>query len=67
VDKELGGPSWAVVPTGDKAAGTDVLRRMAERAGATISEAEGSQLAAELLAVPGQRPQRQQPAAGGVH
>jgi pimeloyl-ACP methyl ester carboxylesterase len=35
-------PSWAVVPTGDKAAGTDVLRRMAERAGATISEAEGS-------------------------
>jgi pimeloyl-ACP methyl ester carboxylesterase len=35
-------PSWAVIPTGDKAAGTDVLRRMAERAGATITEAEGS-------------------------
>jgi pimeloyl-ACP methyl ester carboxylesterase len=35
-------PSWAVVATGDKAAGTDVLRRMAERAKATIVEAEGS-------------------------
>lgn len=35
-------PSWAVVPTGDKAAGTDVLRSMAERAGATITEAAGS-------------------------
>jgi pimeloyl-ACP methyl ester carboxylesterase len=35
-------PSWAVVPTGDKAAGTDVLRSMAERAGAEITEAEGS-------------------------
>ncbi len=35
-------PSWAVVPTGDKAAGTDVLRFMAERAGATIVESEGS-------------------------
>jgi pimeloyl-ACP methyl ester carboxylesterase len=35
-------PSWAVIPTGDKAAGTDVLRRMAERAGATIVEADGS-------------------------
>ena len=35
-------PSWAVIPTGDKAAGTDVLRSMAERAGATIVEAEGS-------------------------
>src|SRR5215217_1488650 len=35
-------PSWAVVPTGDKAAGADVVRSMAERAGATITEAEGS-------------------------
>jgi pimeloyl-ACP methyl ester carboxylesterase len=35
-------PSWAVVPTGDKAAGADVLRSMAERAGAAITEVEGS-------------------------
>jgi len=35
-------PCWAVVATGDKAAGTDVIRSMAERAGATITEAEGS-------------------------
>jgi pimeloyl-ACP methyl ester carboxylesterase len=35
-------PSWAVVATGDKAAGTDVIRSMAERAGATITEADGS-------------------------
>ena len=35
-------PTWAVVATGDKAAGTDVIRSMAERAGATITEAEGS-------------------------
>jgi pimeloyl-ACP methyl ester carboxylesterase len=35
-------PSWAVVPTGDKAAGSDVVRSMAERAGATITEVEGS-------------------------
>ena len=35
-------PSWAVVATGDKAAGADVTRSMAERAGATISEVEGS-------------------------
>jgi pimeloyl-ACP methyl ester carboxylesterase len=35
-------PSWAVVATGDKAAGSDVVRSMAERAGATITEAEGS-------------------------
>jgi pimeloyl-ACP methyl ester carboxylesterase len=37
-------PSWAVVATGDKAAGTDIVRSMAERAGATITEAEGSHL-----------------------
>jgi pimeloyl-ACP methyl ester carboxylesterase len=35
-------PSWSVVATGDKAAGTDLVRSMAERAGATITEAEGS-------------------------
>ena len=35
-------PSWAVVATGDKAAGADVVRHMAERAGAKITEAEGS-------------------------
>jgi pimeloyl-ACP methyl ester carboxylesterase len=35
-------PSWAVVATGDKAAGTDVVRSMAERAGAKITKAEGS-------------------------
>ncbi len=35
-------PSWAVVPTGDKAAGSDVVRSMAERAGARITEVEGS-------------------------
>ena len=35
-------PSWAVVATADKAAGTDVVRSMAERAGATITEVEGS-------------------------
>jgi len=35
-------PSWAVVATSDKAAGTDVVRSMAERAGATITELEGS-------------------------
>ena len=35
-------PSWAVVATGDKAAGTDVIRSMAKRAGATITEVEGS-------------------------
>jgi pimeloyl-ACP methyl ester carboxylesterase len=35
-------PSWAVVATGDKAVGADVARSMAERAGATITELEGS-------------------------
>jgi pimeloyl-ACP methyl ester carboxylesterase len=37
-----GRPSWAVVATGDKAAGADVIRSMAKRAGATITEVEGS-------------------------
>jgi pimeloyl-ACP methyl ester carboxylesterase len=35
-------PSWAVIATGDKAAGTDLTRSMAERAGATITELDGS-------------------------
>ena len=35
-------PSWAVVPTGDRAAGSDVVRSMAERAEAKITEVEGS-------------------------
>jgi pimeloyl-ACP methyl ester carboxylesterase len=35
-------PSWAVVATGDKAVGTDAARSMAQRAGADITEVEGS-------------------------
>jgi hypothetical protein len=35
-------PSWAVVATGDKAAGADVVRSMAQRAGAEILELDGS-------------------------
>jgi pimeloyl-ACP methyl ester carboxylesterase len=35
-------PSWAVVATGDKAAGTDVVRSQAQRAGAAITEIDGS-------------------------
>jgi pimeloyl-ACP methyl ester carboxylesterase len=35
-------PSWAVVASGDKAAGADVVRSMAKRAGAKITEVEGS-------------------------
>jgi pimeloyl-ACP methyl ester carboxylesterase len=35
-------PSWAVVATGDKAAGTDVVRAHAERARAQITEIDGS-------------------------
>jgi pimeloyl-ACP methyl ester carboxylesterase len=35
-------PSWAVVANGDKAAGSDVVRSMAQRAGADIVEVEGS-------------------------
>ena len=37
-------PSWAVVATGDKAAGTDVTLSMAKRAKATITEVNGSHL-----------------------
>jgi pimeloyl-ACP methyl ester carboxylesterase len=35
-------PSWAVVAVGDKAAGTDVIRSMAKRAGAKTVEIKGS-------------------------
>jgi pimeloyl-ACP methyl ester carboxylesterase len=35
-------PAWAVVATGDKAAGADVVSSMAERAGAKITEVEAS-------------------------
>jgi len=35
-------PSWAVVATSDRAAGTDVVRTHAERAGAQITELDGS-------------------------
>jgi pimeloyl-ACP methyl ester carboxylesterase len=35
-------PSWAVVASGDKAAGADVVLSMAKRAGATVTEVEGS-------------------------
>jgi pimeloyl-ACP methyl ester carboxylesterase len=35
-------PSWAVVATGDRAAGADVVRAEAQRAGAAITELEGS-------------------------
>jgi pimeloyl-ACP methyl ester carboxylesterase len=35
-------PSWAVVATGDKAAGADVILRMAQRARAEIVELDGS-------------------------
>jgi pimeloyl-ACP methyl ester carboxylesterase len=37
-------PSWAVVATGDKAAGTDITRSQAQRAGADIIEVDGSHL-----------------------
>jgi pimeloyl-ACP methyl ester carboxylesterase len=37
-------PSWAVVAAGDKAAGADLVRSMAERAGADTVELEGSHL-----------------------
>jgi pimeloyl-ACP methyl ester carboxylesterase len=37
-------PSWAVVATGDKAAGADVVRSNAQRAGAETLELDGSHL-----------------------
>jgi hypothetical protein len=35
-------PSWAVVATADKAAGSDIVRSMARRAGADSVEVDGS-------------------------
>ena len=35
-------PSWAVVATGDKAAGADIVKSMAQRAGAEIVEVGAS-------------------------
>jgi len=35
-------PSWAIVPGSDRAAGTDLVRAHAERAGAQITEIDGS-------------------------
>ncbi len=35
-------PAWTVVATGDTAAGADVIRSMAERAGSKITEVQGS-------------------------
>ena len=35
-------PSWAIVATSDRAAGTDVVRAHAERAGAQITDVDGS-------------------------
>jgi len=37
-------PRWAVVATADRAAGTDLVRAHAERAGADITEVDGSHL-----------------------
>jgi pimeloyl-ACP methyl ester carboxylesterase len=37
-------PAWAVVATGDRAAGADIIRSMAKRAGATITEVDGSHM-----------------------
>ena len=38
-------PSWAVVGTGDKAAGADLTREHAKRAGSQLTELDGSHLA----------------------
>jgi pimeloyl-ACP methyl ester carboxylesterase len=35
-------PAWAVVATGDKTIGSDLVRSMAQRARARITEVEGS-------------------------
>jgi hypothetical protein len=47
-------PAWAVLATSDKAAGTDVTRSIAERAAATITEADGS----HAIMVRSRRPRR---------
>jgi pimeloyl-ACP methyl ester carboxylesterase len=35
-------PSWAIIATEDVGAGTDIVRSMAKRAGATVTELKGS-------------------------
>jgi pimeloyl-ACP methyl ester carboxylesterase len=35
-------PSWAIIATEDVGAGTDIVRSMAERAGAKVTELRGS-------------------------
>jgi pimeloyl-ACP methyl ester carboxylesterase len=37
-------PSWSIVAINDKAAGADIIRSMAQRAGAKITEVEGSHM-----------------------
>jgi len=54
-------PSWTVLASPDRAAGTDLIRSMAERAGATITEAEGSHVIMTAAAAVGQH------AAGAAH
>ena len=55
-------PSWTVLASPDKAAGTDVVRSMAERAGATITEVEGSHVITDL---PARRRRRRDQDRGG--
>jgi pimeloyl-ACP methyl ester carboxylesterase len=43
-------PAWTVVATGDKAAGSDVIRSMAQRAGTRITEVEGSHVILSAVA-----------------
>jgi len=43
-------PAWALVASGDKAAGSDVIRSMAKRAGATITEVAGSHVILSAVA-----------------
>jgi pimeloyl-ACP methyl ester carboxylesterase len=66
-------PAWAVVATGDKAAGADLVRSQAERAGATITELEGSHVimisqpeaVADVILTAAAAVDRQTAAAGG--
>jgi hypothetical protein len=44
-------PSWAIIATEDVGAGTDIVRSMAERAGARITELRGSH--AIMISQPG--------------
>jgi hypothetical protein len=44
-------PCWAVVATGDKAAGADVIRAEAQRARANITEVEGSHVISHVIMI----------------